>query len=81
MSTPDSTGSGRPLHTAGLALLAVAGLSLLIALLTWLDGDGEEGSSAVATPPAPSTSANSATPAPTTGGSVAPAPGGAAAPG
>ncbi|MQA15203.1 MAG: LytR family transcriptional regulator [Pseudonocardiaceae bacterium] len=40
MSTPDATGTGRPLRTAGLVLLGIAGISLLIALVTWLGGDG-----------------------------------------
>lgn len=79
MSTPDATGAGRPLRTAGLALLAIAGVSLLIALVTSLGGDGNgrpsAGSSATDTPGS-ATAPPSA--APTTGDTTAPAPGGAA---
>jgi hypothetical protein len=79
MSTPDATGAGRPLRTAGLALLAIAGISLLIALVTSLGGDGNgrpsAGSSATDTPGS-ATAPPSA--APTTGDTTAPAPGGAA---
>ncbi|MGH3977622.1 MAG: LytR C-terminal domain-containing protein [Pseudonocardiaceae bacterium] len=38
MSTPDATGSGRPLRTAGLALLGVAALSLIIGLVSLVVG-------------------------------------------
>lgn len=78
MSTPDATGAGRPLRTAGLALLAIAGISLLVALVTSLGGDGNgrpsAGSSATGTPGS-ATAPPSA--APTTGDTTAPAPGAA----
>lgn len=79
MSTPDATGTGRPLRTAGLALLAIAGISLLIAFVTWLDGGGNGRPSAGG--PATATEAPGSTPAPTSapaaGGPTAPSPGGA----
>ena len=43
MSTPDATGSGRPLRTAGLVLLGVAAVALLLGLLDVAGGgDSDE---------------------------------------
>lgn len=75
MSTPDGTGAGRPLRTAGLALLAIAGISLLIAFVTWLDGGGNGRPSAGGTT-TQSPAAPPSTPGP--GATAAPAPGEAA---
>lgn len=81
MSTPDATGTGRPLRTAGIALLAIAGISLLIALVTWLDGGGNGRPTAGdGGPGAPSSAAAppSATPTATASDPVTPEPGEAA---
>ncbi len=78
MSTPDASGSGRPLRTAGLALLAVAGISLLIAFVTWLDsgGDGDGRPAAGGSPTQPPASVPaSPSPAPTATDTTEPSPG------
>ncbi|MPZ65915.1 MAG: LytR family transcriptional regulator [Pseudonocardiaceae bacterium] len=81
MSTPDATGTGRPLRTAGLALLAIAGISLLIALVTWLGSGGDDEGSPSAgetATEAPGSAPASPPPAPTATETAAPSPGGAA---
>lgn len=92
MSTPDATGSDRPLRTAGLALLGLAALALLVGLISVVGDDDPNGTAAdgrppvtVTTPPDadPSATAGSTTSTPPPASSVpaVPPPGGTAAPG
>lgn len=97
MSTPDGTGMGRPLRTAGLALLGVAAISLvigLVALTSGVNGPPTAGDrpSERATPttahersdratPRPPSSSVPAVPTPSPGPAAGPVPGPAGAPG
>ena len=65
MSTPDVTGSGRPLRTAGLVLLGVAAVALLLGLFGVAAGDGSDEIAIEGRPPAASTPPDSSPPSPT----------------
>lgn len=65
MSTPDATGSGRPLRTAGLVLLGVAAVALLLGLFSIATGDDSDEIATEGRPPATSTPSASAPPSPT----------------
>jgi len=70
MSTPDATGSGRPLRTAGLVLLGVAAVALLLGLFGVAGGDDSDEIAAESRPPAASTQPGGSTTNPT--GTVSP---------
>ena len=65
MSTPDATGSGRPLRTAGLVLLGVAAVALLLGLFGVAGGDDSDEIAAESRPPAASTQPGGSTTNPT----------------
>lgn len=65
MGTPDATGSGRPLHTAGLVLLGVAAVALLLGLFSIATGDGSDQSATGSRRPATSTLPGSSPTSPT----------------
>jgi len=65
MSTPDATGSGRPLRTAGLVLLGVAAVALLLGIFGVAGGDDSDEIAAEGRPPAASTQPGGSTTNPT----------------
>jgi len=65
MSTPDATGSGRPLRTAGLVLLGVAAVALLLGLFGVAGGDDSDEIATEGRPPAASTQPGGSTTNPT----------------
>jgi len=65
MSTPDATGSGRPLRTAGLVLLGVAAVALLLGLFGVATGNGSDEIATEARRPATSTLPGSSPTTPT----------------
>lgn len=65
MSTPDATGSGRPLRSAGLVLLGVAAVALLLGLFGVAGGDDSDEIATEGRPPAASTQPGGSTTNPT----------------
>ena len=65
MSTPDTTGRGRPLRTAGLVLLGVAAVALLLGLFGVATDDDSDEVATEARPPATSTLPGSSPTGPT----------------
>lgn len=91
MSTPDATGSGRPLRTAGLALLGLAAVLLMVGVIDLLGDDDPSGAAPAGRPPATTTAQpgmdpsvpteTSSTPPPASSAPTAPPPGGPVVPG
>jgi len=65
MSTPDATGSGRPLRTAGLVLLGVAAVALLLGIFGVATGDDPDEIATEGRPPATSTPSGGSPSSPT----------------